>query len=103
MRTTGFLQRIVLALLPALVLGGIAATAVWGENGLVARHKLRAEVRDANAELARVERENQKLLRELTNADSDPVLLERMVAEELGWGRADATLYRFEEATHASE
>ena len=89
-------QRVVLALLPALLLAGIAASAVWGDSGLLARHRLRADLREANTELARVERENDRLLRELTTGDQDDVVLERMVAEELGWGRDDATIYRFE-------
>ena len=89
-------QRVVLALLPALLLAGIAASAVWGDNGLLERHRLRTELRQANDELARVERENDQLLRELTTGDQDEVVLERMVAEELGWGREDATIYRFD-------
>lgn len=89
-------QRVVLAVLPAALLGGIAASAVWGDNGLLERHRLRGELRDANAELARIERENDRLLRELTLGEQDEVVLERMVAEELGWGRDDATIYRFE-------
>ncbi len=90
-------QRLILALLPAVLLGGIAASAVWGDNGLVERHRLRTDVRAANSELARIERENDKLLLELTTGDRDPIVLERMVAEELGWGREDATLYRFDD------
>lgn len=90
-------QRVVFALVPAAVLFTVAASAVWGDNGLIARHQLKGELREANAELARVERENQRLLRDLTISDRDPVVLERMVADELGWGHEDATLYRFDD------
>jgi cell division protein FtsB len=90
-------QRVALAVLPAMIIGSIALFAVWGDNGLFARHRLQAEMHDANSELATVERENQALLRELHVADQDPIVLERMVAEELGWGRAGSTLYRFED------
>lgn len=89
-------QRVVLALLPAALLCAIAASAVWGENGLIERHRLRGDLREANAALADVERENQRLMRDLGTGQRDPVAQERLVAEELGWGRPDATLYRFD-------
>ena len=80
-----------------MIIASIALFAVWGDNGLFARHRLNAEMRTANAELATIERENQALLRELHLADQDPIVLERMVAEELGWGREGSTIYRFED------
>ncbi len=89
-------QRVALAILPAMIIASIALFAVWGDNGLFARHRLKGEMRAANAELATIERENQALLRELHLADQDPVVLERMVAEELGWGREGSTIYRFD-------
>ena len=91
------LQRIVFAVLPALVILTVVASAVWGDNGLVVRHQMKKDLRAANADLAQIERENQRLLRELTISDRDPVVLERMVADELGWGHGDATLYRFDD------
>ena len=96
-------QRVVLAVLPATLLCAIAASAVWGENGLIERHRLRTQVRAANAELAEVERENQRLLRELGTGQRDPVVQERLVAEELGWGQANATLYRFDSVDRADQ
>ncbi len=91
------LQRALLALLPALILVSVAVSAVWGDNGLLARAALRADLAKANAELASVERDNEHLLRELHRMDEDPLVRERMVAEELGWGRAEARIYRFED------
>ena len=91
------LQRVLLALLPALVIASLAASAIWGESGLLARHQLRGRLVEANQDLASVERENQRLLRRLRLMEQDPVLLERVVAEELGWGREGTTLYRFAE------
>ena len=66
---------------------------------MVARHALRADVRSANADLARIELENQRLMRDLAVGERDPVVLERMVAEELGWAQRDATIYRFTDQT----
>jgi cell division protein FtsB len=88
-------QRVFLALLPALVIASLAASALWGESGLLARHQLRGQLARANDSLADTERENQRLLRELRLMDQDPLLLERMVAEELGWGRQGDVIYRF--------
>ena len=90
-------QRLALALLPALIISSIALFAVWGDNGLFARHRLKGDLRSANAGLASIERRNQGMLRELHAADQDPIVLERMVAEELGWGREGTTIYRFED------
>lgn len=95
--STRFPQRALLALLPAMIIAGLAASAVWGESGLLARHQLETRLDRANDELATLERENQRLLRDLRLMDQDPVVLERMVAEELGWGREGATLFRFDD------
>jgi cell division protein FtsB len=92
-----FLQRALLVLLPALVITSLAASAIWGESGLLARHQLREQLALENAGLAEVERANQRLVRDLRLMERDPLLLERMVAEELSWGREGDTLYRFED------
>lgn len=84
-------------MLPTTVIAMVGAAAVWGENGLVERHRLEAELVQANAELATLERENQRLLRQLKVGAEDPIAVERLVAEELGWGTPSATLYRFED------
>ena len=93
-RTT--LQRVLLALLPAMILASIAASAVWGESGLLARHVLRGRLDRAGGDLTALDRENQRLLRDLSVMEEDPVVLERIIAEELGWAREGTTLYRFD-------
>jgi len=85
-----------MALLPAIILASLAASAVWGDSGLIARQRLADDLQRSNAELARTQRENQRLLRSLRVMEEDPRVLERLVAEELGWARAGTTLYRFE-------
>ena len=92
-----WLQRTAFVLVPTAVIALVGASAIWGENGLVERHRLQAELLQANTELAALERENQRLLRQLKVGREDPVAVERMVAEELGWGDPSATLYRFED------
>ena len=85
-----------LALLPAMILLSLAVSTLWGDNGLLARQSLSTSLREASDELALIERENQRLLRKMRLMEQDPVVLERMVAEELGWGNEDATIYRFD-------
>lgn len=89
-------HRIVLAVLPALVIGAVVITAIWGDNGLLRREELSDELREANAELSDLQRENQRMLRELHALEEDPVAAERAVAEELGWASEHTTVYRFE-------
>jgi hypothetical protein len=85
----------VLAILPALVIGSVAVSAIWGDNGLGTRHKLKAELAEANHQLADLERDNQQRLRDLRLMDEDPLVLERLVADELAWGQLGVVLYRF--------
>lgn len=88
-------RRLLFAGLPTLLIATVAVTTIWGEHGLLQRHALERRLEAANVELATVERENQRLLRELSLMERDPVVLERVVAEELGRAREGSTLYRF--------
>ena len=92
------LQRLLLAILPAVLLGSIAATTIWGQSGVFTRRTLQEELVEAREEVAEVQRENQRLLWELRAMERDPVVVERMVADELLWGSEGATLYRFDDA-----
>lgn len=90
------LHRALVALLPALLLLLVASAAVWGETGIVARQQLVSRLAAETETLASIDRENARLLRSLEQLGSDPLLVERAAAEEIGWARAGATLYRFE-------
>ncbi|MEQ1566711.1 MAG: septum formation initiator family protein [Myxococcota bacterium] len=90
------------SLLPALALVVLASSALWGDSGLLARYGLRARLDASNADLAALERENQRLVRELVILDRDPRMMERQVAEELGWARPGSTVYRFEGSAGAA-
>jgi cell division protein FtsB len=92
---------VVYAAVPALALVIVATSAVWGANGLLEWQRLESVRVDASVDLATLERHNQRLLREMRLMDSDPVVLERLVAEELGWGREGTTLVRFDYETEA--
>lgn len=90
-------RRLFLTVIPAMIVVSVAASTIWGVNGLVVRAHLQQDQRTASHRLATMDRENQRLLRDLELMHSDPVVIERIVAEELGWGRSDAVLYRFED------
>lgn len=92
------IHRILLAALPAFVLGAIVLISIWGDNGLIRRMELSEELRGANAELGRTQRENQRMIRQLKVLEQDPVAAERAVAEDLEWAIEDTTIYRFEPA-----
>ncbi|MCO4743339.1 MAG: septum formation initiator family protein [Proteobacteria bacterium] len=90
-------QRVLITVAPALLISALLVTLLWGKEGLNTRGQLRFELQTANTELAGLERDNQRLLRDLKLMEEDPVVLERMVAEELLWAAEDTTLYRFED------
>jgi cell division protein FtsB len=94
---TPTVHRVLLAVLPALVLVVIGVSAIWGESGLLARNRLQQRLEQANEELAALERENQRLVRELQVLERDPIALERVIAEELEWAQKGTVIYRFPE------
>lgn len=98
MRPPRLVHRILLAVLPALVIGAVVIVAIWGDNGLLRREDLSEELEQANSDLLELQRDNQRLLRELHLLEEDPVAAERAVAEELGWATEGTTLYRFDDA-----
>jgi cell division protein FtsB len=93
---TPLLHRVLLTLLPATLLVGVVVSAIWGDSGLLARRALQSRLHEANARVAELDRDNQRILHLLSSMDRDPLVLERMVADELGWAREGATVYRFE-------
>ena len=93
-----WLKRVVMTIIPALILISVAASTIWGSNGLRSRSHLQRELAAANERLAAVDLENARLIRELAMLESDPYTLERAVAEEISYGRPGTTIYRFDEA-----
>lgn len=91
------LQRLAFVLLPALLLASLAFVLTVGEKGILRRMELSAELRQANADLQELELRNQRLLREIHAIERDRVIVERVVAEELGWASPGTTLYRFDD------
>ena len=61
--------------------------------------ELQTELREANRSLRDLDRQNQHLLRELHALEVDPVMIERVVVDDLGWASEGTTLYAFDEPT----
>lgn len=89
-------HRALLALLPALLLVAVAVAAIWGDNGVFARFELQRDLARETDELAALDRQNAQLLRDIQQLGDDPLLVERAVAEEIGWARPGTTIYRFD-------
>lgn len=88
-------QRVLFTVAPVLLISALLVTLLWGEEGLATRASLRSDLTTANVDLAELERDNQRLLRGIKLMEEDPVVLERMVAEELLLAADGTVLYRF--------
>lgn len=95
--------QLLLVALPASVILSVGAAAIWGSNGLVELWALRGEHDAAAKELASVDRENARLLLDIARLERDPVTVERVAAEEIGWARPGAVLYVFRDEKPAQQ
>lgn len=91
------LQPLLLRVVPSLLVVSLVVLTIWGDGGMLEYYDLKAVVEERKDAWAEVERDNMRLMHELKRLESDPVNLERIVAEELGWARSGATLYYFED------
>lgn len=90
-------QRILLTVLPAALILVPAGLAIWSDSGTVERARLQRQLEASRADLAAIERDNARLLRELKLAEEEDAVLERWIAEEIGWTRPGTTLIRFDD------
>lgn len=93
----------VLSVLPAALLVLFTTVVIWGDNGVMVRHQLGVQLDAAQADLADLDGENRRLLRSMRALSADPVVLERMVADELGWSREGDVLVRFDDDAAGAE
>ncbi|MEO0605236.1 MAG: septum formation initiator family protein [Myxococcota bacterium] len=91
------LSTLFLRIAPASVLIAFTTAAIWGRDGLETRDQLRDRLHAAQAELARLDTENQRLLRRLRVLDRSPEARERLVADELHLARPGTTVIRFDD------
>ncbi len=88
--------------LPALLLVGLLALSVSGPGGLWELEGRTERLRAVQAEQGATQAATDRLAWELSRADADSVVLERLLAEEHGRVAPGATLYRFDEADGVS-
>lgn len=91
-------QVLLLSAVSALLVAFMAGAVVWGEKGVLRFMELKSELRTANTDLRSIELENQRLLRTLHTLEDDRIVVERVVAEDLGWATEGTTLYHFDDA-----
>lgn len=90
------LHRHLQSLLFAAILVGGGLFTLFGRGGVARRDALQADLAVSRDELAAIERDNQRLILELSALERDPVVVERAVADEIEYAREGATIYRFE-------
>ena len=90
-----WVQRLLFAVLPAVLVCGMATWTIVGEAGVLARRDLEHRLIEANKSLADLEKDNRHLLWELRSMDRDRRAMEREVVQELHWAPEGATVYRF--------
>lgn len=89
-------RRLLWNVLPALLVVGMIYLALWGEDGLWARHRVELELARTERRLADVDAANARLAREVRALQGDPTTLQRAATEELLLVPAGSTVYRFE-------
>lgn len=88
-------RRILLNLVPTLLALGIAWLAVFGDSGLVRRHRLREELARVERQVEATRAENAVLQRDIQRLEQDETGRRRAVAEELGLVPPGSTVYTF--------
>ena len=90
-----WVQRLLFAVLPAVLVCGVATWTIVGEAGVMARIDLENRLIEANRSLADLEQANQNLLWTLRSIEGDRRTVEREVVRELHLAPKGATVYQF--------
>ena len=77
------------------MMAGVVLMAIFGDHGLVRRHDLRQERMEVERRAEDLARENVEMRREIRLLESQPLGIQRLVAEELLMASTDSTIYRF--------
>ena len=88
-------QRFLLAILPSMLIAGIALTALFGESGYLAKLRLETRIQEVNMELSRLEAENRHVSGNLMHSRSSEKRLERTIVDEMGLVAPGTVLYTF--------
>lgn len=89
------IRRLLLNVLPAAMVVSMIYLAVFGSNGLAARHRLQLELDREARRMEQVTAENARLRREIHELHGNALTLQRAAAEELQLVPPGSTVYRF--------
>ncbi|HWC01708.1 MAG TPA: septum formation initiator family protein [Methylomirabilota bacterium] len=81
----------------------LAIMALFGDNGVLALRQLRGEVDTLVGEVRRLEIENERLSRAISELQEDPAVIERIAREELGLVRPGERVLRFPRSPRPGE
>src|SRR5262245_65509738 len=73
----------------------LTVMAIFGDNGVLARRRLRGEMDTLVREVRALEAENERLSRAIAELQEDPAVIERIAREELGLVRPGERVLRF--------
>ncbi len=88
-------RRLLWNILPGALVVVLIYLAVFGENGILRRHRMVAELEAAERRLAEVEVVNARLEREIAQLRGNDRAMARVAAEELLLVPPGSTVYRF--------
>ena len=83
-------------MIPGVTLVVLAGLIVWGDKGMMRQLELKTQLGRADVELADIQRQNQRMLRQLKAIETDSRILERIAGEELNMGVVGARIIRFD-------
>lgn len=89
-------QRLLLTILPAAMVVGLAWAAVAGDNGFFRLMRMQTDLERVQRRLSHVQAENDRLAREVEQLRDDETTVRRAIAEELLLVPPESTVYRFE-------
>jgi cell division protein FtsB len=91
-RVYGFRRKLATAAVLAIA-AMVAYHAVFGENGMVVFERKRAELRTVNADVDKLQQENQRLTDQVKALKSDPKAIEKEAREQLRYARPGEVIY----------
>lgn len=90
-------QAMLVRLVPSLLITGIAAWTVIGPGGLLEYIQREREAEAKKAQWAELERQNDLLLLEVASDQTDPIVVERKIADTMQLVHEGTVLYEFDE------
>ena len=90
------LRLLLLNMLPLVLLSSAIGYTLVGEEGLLNRHTLKLELYASQAQVHRIEGENEVLRARISALRQDPAAVRRVAAESLLMADPGSTIFRFQ-------